>query len=105
MRPAGTPESEPKSPTRKARRGEAGQACEELSFTVAVRNVDRPSGPPTRSRKGSAGVSPAPVGVPPTARPPHPSASHPPTLSTLRRATEDGRSPCYAGRQRGQTIV
>ena len=46
----------------------------------------------TRSRKGSAGVSPAPVGVPPTAQPLHPSASHPSTLSTLRRATEDGRS-------------
>src|SRR6266851_3463022 len=38
------------------------------------------------------GVPPAPVGVPPTARPPHPSASRPSTLSTLRRATENGRS-------------
>src|SRR5438445_10439987 len=55
MRPAGTPESEPKSPTRKARRGEAGQACEERSFTVAVRNVDRPSGPPHPLEKGERG--------------------------------------------------
>jgi hypothetical protein len=57
---------------------------QDLSVIVTVRRtvVSEPLAR-ARSGKGSAGVSPAPVGVPPTARPPHLSASRPSTLRSI----------------------